>query len=74
MKPHPIFKSKLKEKTRILLAENLKLKAQTYEHIAKETGLSATWVAMFSRGELKHTDVGRVETLYNYLSTAPLNV
>lgn len=73
-RPHPIFNSLLRNRTRELLKEHLKLKAHTYLTISNDTNLSPTWVAMFDRGEINHTDVGRVETLYNYLSPLPLEV
>lgn len=72
MKPHPIFHSELKLKTRVLLLDHLK--NATYDSVAKATKLSPTWVAMLARNELKHTDVGRVETLYNFLSPTVLKV
>ena len=74
MKPHPIFRSEVREKTKQLLAEYLKLKGQTYARISKDTGLSENWISMFARNQLKHTDIGRVETLYNYLSPSKLAV
>lgn len=57
-----------------MLVEHLKLKANTYNKISTDTNLSETWLSMFARNELKHTDVGRVETLYNYLSSTPLQI
>lgn len=74
MKPHPIFNSELRNKTKVLLANYLKLKANSAAKISKETGLSENWILMLARNELKHTDVGRIETLYNYLSHTPLQI
>ncbi len=65
---HPIFKSEVRDKTKALLAEYLKYKENTFAKISNDTGLSETWISMFARNKLKHTDIGRVETLYNYLS------
>lgn len=74
MSKHPIFKSLLRDKTRKLLSDWLLYKANTIVKIEQETGLSQTWLAMFEKGEVTNSDVGRVETLYNYLSEKPLEV
>lgn len=69
---HPVFPSVLRDKTRILISKaDRKL---TYVVIAKATGLSEQWIGQFANGRLKAPDVGRVETLYNYLSDTPLKV
>jgi hypothetical protein len=68
----PEFPSVLQDKTLILLdAVPRKI---TYQMIATETGLSPQWIADFHSRRLKHCSVGRVETLYNYLSPIKLEV
>lgn len=69
-----IFNSVVRNKTKILLNEHLKLKSNTIVNLSKATGLSETWIAMFYKDELKHTDIGRVEALYNHLSPVKLEV
>lgn len=71
-KHHPIYNSELRNRTRKLVNDYLILKANTYIEISKATGLSPTWIAMFARGELNHTDVGRVEILHDFLSNKSL--
>lgn len=70
---HPVFQSDLKDHTRKLLIAKVRLPTHSYVSVARETGLSATWVGMFARNELKQADVGRVETLYKYLANKELN-
>lgn len=70
MKKRNTFSSVLKDKTRELLLQlprNI-----SYSDIAKTTKLSPQWIGMFSRDEIDAPDVGRVETLYNYLNKSPL--
>lgn len=71
MRHHPKFKSELKKKTIELINS---LENSNISQIARDTGLSETWIRMFARNELTHSDVGRVETLYNYLNKIPLSV
>jgi len=73
-KHHKIYNSKLRNKTKSLLTEWLKLKANTLTKIEQDTGLSSTWIAMLDRGQINHSDVGRIEALYNYLSPTQLEV
>ncbi len=68
MKKHPIFQSTIRDRTKQLLAEYLRYKGQTCASISNATGLSETWVSMFHLGKLKHTDIGRVETLHDHVS------
>lgn len=70
MKKRKTFPSVLKDRTRELL--KLLDRAITLKEIAQATGLSEQWVGMFSRDEIDAPDVGRVETLYNYLNKSPL--
>jgi len=64
------FPSELEDKTRKLLKE---LPRQIkYRHISEATGIKVTWLCDFASGKLKLPSVGRVETLYNYLSPTPL--
>jgi DNA-binding Xre family transcriptional regulator len=66
----PKFKSELRNKTIKLLNDtHIELK-----QIAKETGLSESWLSALKLGHLSHSDVGRVETLHNYLNKSPLKV
>ena len=65
---HPVFQSVIRDRTKRLLREFLKLKCNTCMSIARETGLSETWVTMFYNNQMKHTDIGRVETLHDYIS------
>lgn len=58
----------------MLLAEHVKLRANSYSKIAEATGLSENWIIMFNHGKIKHSDVGRVETLYNFLSPVKLDI
>lgn len=74
MSKHPIFKSLLRDKTRKLLSDWLLYKANTIVKIEQDTGLSHTWVSMFEKGQINNMDVGRVETLYTYLSKKPLEL
>jgi hypothetical protein len=71
---HPIFTSKLRSKTKELLTEHLKYKSNTIIDIANSTGLGANWIGMFYANKINNPDVGRVETLYNHLSSTPLEV
>jgi hypothetical protein len=71
---HPQFQSSLRDKAQELLNEYLRYKTNSIIQISIDTKLSTTWIGMFSRNEIKHTDVGRVETLYNYLNKQPLKV
>ena len=65
-----IFKSSLRNKTIGLLRDtHIEL-----QQISKDTGLSDTWLSALKLGQLKHSDVGRIETLYNYLSNTSLKV
>ncbi len=68
MKPHPIFQSSIRDRTKRLLAEYLKYKGNTCAAVSTATGLSETWVSMFHLGKLKHTDIGRVEKLHDFVS------
>lgn len=70
MKKRKTFPSVLKDKTRELL--RLLDRSVTFKDIAKDTGLSEQWIGMFSRDEMDAPDIGRVETLYNYLNKSPL--
>jgi len=72
MKPHPIFRSTIRDRTKVLLSEYLRLKVNTFSSISNATGLSDTWIAMFHRGELKHTDIGRVEKLHDHISAVKI--
>jgi hypothetical protein len=66
----PIFKSNLKSKTQHLLKNtHIELKK-----ISNDTGLSTSWLSAFKAGQLIHTDVGRVETLYSYLTNSEIKV
>lgn len=68
MSAHKQFNSIIRNRTRELLKEHLKFKANTLSSISSATGLSDTWIGMFHRGDLKHTDIGRVETLHDFIS------
>lgn len=66
----PIFKSELRNKTiRLLKNTHIELK-----QISKETGLSESWLSSLKLEQLSHSDVGRIETLYNYLNKFYLKV
>lgn len=66
----PKFKSQLKNKTIKLLQDtHIELK-----QISKDTGLSESWLSALKLGQLSHSDVGRIETLHNYLNNSPLKV
>lgn len=70
MKNTPKFHSELEKRTLILLEKlprNVDLK-----NVAAATGLSSSWLSQFATKQLIHPSVGRVETLYNYLSPTPL--
>ena len=66
------FKSKLRDKTLILLQN--RPNTLTINAISDATGLDKSWLAQFSRGTIKGPDVCRIETLYEYLTGAPLNL
>ena len=66
----PTFKSELRNKT-IKLLQNTHIELKT---ISQDTGLSESWLCRLKLGQLSHSDVGRVETLHNYLSNSPLKV
>ena len=72
MKKRNTFPSVLKDKTRELLRELPREIAFT--DIARDTKLSAQWIGMLSRDEILAPDVGRIETLYNYLNKSPLSI
>lgn len=65
-----IFQSKLKDKTQELL-QDTHILLKTISH---DTGLSESWLSAFKLGLKIHPDVGRIETLYNYLSNTQLKV
>lgn len=66
----PKFNSKLRtDAIRLLKHTHIELK-----QISKDTGLSESWLSLLRQGRITHADVGRVETLYNYLSDTPLKV
>jgi hypothetical protein len=65
---HPVYQSVIRDRTRRLLREFLKLKRNTFGSIARDTELSETWIAMFHNNKIKHTDIGRVERLHDYVS------
>lgn len=46
----------------------------TGKQIASATGLSEAWISDFLNGKVKHASAGRLEALYNYLSSSPLKV
>ena len=64
------FKSELRNKTIQLLKDtHIELK-----QISADTGLSDTWLSALKLGQLSHSDVGRIETLYSYLTKSSLKV
>jgi hypothetical protein len=67
-----VFPSKLEDKTRLLLCTAPR--KLSFAKISADTGLTGNWLSDFSMGQLTHPSVGRVETLYNYLSKKPLEV
>lgn len=72
---YPSYPSRLKLKTQQLLLARVKTnKTEAIVNIAKDTGLSKTWLHMLSKDQLKSPDVTKIERLYNYLSPEPLKV
>lgn len=64
------MRSTLAERTRELL--KTRPRTVTYEKIAADTGLKRRWLNDFAGDTHGTWCVGRVETLYNYLSGKPL--
>jgi predicted transcriptional regulator len=73
MKQHPIIPSSLRDKTKALVNTKLKQK-HTIAQIAREAGLSESWVRMFAAGDIKNADAGRVQRLYEYCTGELLKV
>lgn len=46
----------------------------TIEKISEATGISASWLAKFSTGNVKDPSVNTVETLYVFLTGTPLSL
>jgi len=72
MRNFPKFHSELEAKTLELL-DNLPRNVDLKD-VAAATGLSSSWLTQFATKQLVHPSVGRVETLYNYLSPKKLQV
>lgn len=53
---------------------NDRKRVQTFERISKDTGLTESWLSMFSRGKIEKPSVQSVETLYEYLTGTQLHV
>jgi len=71
MKKFKNFPSQLQIRTHQLLVNA----SVTSKQIASDTGLSEAWLSDFLKSKNNgRVSIGRVETLYNYLAPAPLQV
>ncbi len=67
-----IFPSTIKDKT-IELIKNRKPTIEL-KSIAKATGVSESWLSLFARNGIPKPDIGRVQTLYEYMSNNKIKI
>lgn len=46
----------------------------TFDEIARDTDIKASWLRCFARGKIGDPSVNRIQTLYEYLSNKKLKV
>lgn len=70
--PQIKFPSKLQKKARYLLLNSPR--QLTGKKICEDTGLSPSWLTEFSKGRIMEASAGKLEALYNYLSSKPFDI